>query len=107
MRTPNSHRAKNRSRIECGWKDGARGGPAQSQKIPGKEKKNRLATNRPSHGRTWPSETSRFLSQGSRPYTAAVINLHIDFSVRLRLVLTEGHFPSSRWKGRIGSHSHR
>ena len=57
--------------------------------------------------RTWPSETSRFLSLGSRPHTAPVINLHIDFSVRLRLVLTEGHFPSSRWKGRIGSHSHR
>ena len=39
--------------IECGWKDGDRGGPAQTQKPPGRKNKNRLDTNRPSHGRTW------------------------------------------------------
>ena len=33
--------------------------------------------------------------------------LHIDFSVRLRVGLPKGHFPSSRWKGRISPHSHR
>ncbi len=38
---------------ECGWKDGDRGGPAQTEKPPDMKMKNRLDTNRPSHGRTW------------------------------------------------------
>src|SRR6266404_585322 len=33
MRTPNLHRAINRSIKECGWKDGDRGGPAQMQNL--------------------------------------------------------------------------
>jgi hypothetical protein len=38
---------------ECGWKDGDRGGPAQTKKTSDKKKKNRLDTYRPSYG--WPS----------------------------------------------------
>jgi len=38
---------------ECGWKDGDRGGPAPTKQTSDKKKKNRLDTNRPSHGRTW------------------------------------------------------
>src|SRR5665213_3172944 len=42
---------------ECGWKDGDRGGPAQTKKTSDKKRirkrKNRLDTYRPSHGRTW------------------------------------------------------
>jgi hypothetical protein len=38
---------------ERGWEDGDRGGPAQTKKTSDKKKKNRLDTNRPSHGRTW------------------------------------------------------
>ena len=53
MRTPNLHRAKNRSTKECGWKDGDRGGPAQTEKPSRRKTKNRLDTNRPSHGRSW------------------------------------------------------
>src|ERR1700692_3499493 len=52
LRTPNLHRANYRSTKECGWKDGDRGGPAQTEKTPDKKKENRLDTNRPSHGRT-------------------------------------------------------
>jgi hypothetical protein len=32
LRTPNLHRANIRSHQECGWKDGDRGGPAQTEK---------------------------------------------------------------------------
>jgi len=39
---------------ECGWKDGDRGGPAQTKQNSDKKKKNRLDINRPSHGRIWP-----------------------------------------------------
>jgi hypothetical protein len=38
---------------ECGWKDGDRGGPAQTKKPLIRKRKNRLDTYRPSHGRTW------------------------------------------------------
>ena len=31
-RTPNLHRAKNRSSTECGWKDDGRGGPLRQGK---------------------------------------------------------------------------
>jgi hypothetical protein len=37
-RTPNLHRAKIRSTKECGWKDGDRGGPAQTEKPSDREK---------------------------------------------------------------------
>ena len=65
MRTPNLHRAKQSLTKECGWKDGDRGGPAQTQKPPGRKKKNRLDTNRPSHGRTWPICDAESRSEGS------------------------------------------
>jgi hypothetical protein len=39
MRTPTLHRAKNRSTKECGWKDGDRGGLAQTQRKTHKEEK--------------------------------------------------------------------
>src|ERR1700680_1964908 len=44
------------------------GGSAQTRKTPGKKKKNRLDTNRPSHGRTWPcgSFRSRLMPKSNR-----------------------------------------
>jgi hypothetical protein len=39
LRTPNLHRANNRSLKECGGKDGDRGGPAQTKKTSDKKKK--------------------------------------------------------------------
>jgi hypothetical protein len=39
LRTPNLHRANNSLIKECGWKDGDRGGPAQTKKISEKKKK--------------------------------------------------------------------
>src|ERR1700680_4742236 len=42
MRTPNLHRAKNRSTKECGWKDGDRGGSAQTQSPLGGKRKTDL-----------------------------------------------------------------
>src|SRR5882762_2591713 len=70
-RTPNLHRAKIAQK-ECGWKDGDRGGSAQTQKPPtGRKKKNRqkkknqLDTHRPSHGRTWHTR-ARWFGQSTR-----------------------------------------
>src|ERR1700674_2790295 len=51
-RTPNWHRAtiaQQRVRME-GWRQRR---PGSNAKTPGRKKKNRLDTNRPSHGRTW------------------------------------------------------
>src|ERR1700693_5426838 len=53
-RTPNWHRAtmaQQRVRME-GWRQRR---PGSNAKPPGRKKKNRLDTNRPSHGRTWAS----------------------------------------------------
>ena len=45
LRTLNLHRA-----TECGWRDGDRGGPARTKQSNPK-KKNKLVSQRPSHGR--------------------------------------------------------
>jgi len=45
LRTPNLQPSEESLNKECGWKDGDRGGPAQTAKTPGKKKKNRLDTN--------------------------------------------------------------
>src|ERR1700693_4877224 len=58
MRTPNLHRAtiaQQRVRME-GWRQRR---PGSNAKPTGKKKKNRLDTNRPSHGRTWPITSLR------------------------------------------------
>src|ERR1700722_14712069 len=41
-RTPNLHRAKQSLTKECGWKDGDRGGPAQTQNLLGGKTKTDL-----------------------------------------------------------------
>src|ERR1700722_14767811 len=50
---------------ECGWKDGDTGGPAPTKKPLIRKRKNRLDTNRPSHGRIWrtisPSKVSALM----------------------------------------------
>jgi hypothetical protein len=58
MRTPTLHRA-NIAHKECGWKDGDRGGLAESKQTKTKKKaKVCLDSDRPSHGRTWPVDLS-------------------------------------------------
>ena len=46
---------------ECGWKDGDRGGLAEWEQTHGKKKtKVCLDINRPSHGRTYPTEPTLY-----------------------------------------------
>src|SRR5882762_7337954 len=68
MRTPNWHRANHRSQKSADGRRRQRR-PGSNEKNPlGKKKKNRLDTNRPSHGRTWPSERcdSRWAFSGGK-----------------------------------------
>jgi hypothetical protein len=50
-RTPNLHRAKTSLIKACGWKGGDSGGSAGEQLCGTKKRKNRLDSDRPSHGR--------------------------------------------------------
>jgi hypothetical protein len=51
-RTPNWHRAKQKSLLEeCGWKGGDSGNSAGEKPCPTKKQKNPLDSDRPSHGR--------------------------------------------------------
>src|SRR5271169_5501912 len=53
-RTPNMHRAKRIAPRECGWKHGDSGHSAGREKpCPTKKRKNRLDSDRPSHGRPY------------------------------------------------------
>src|SRR5208337_772455 len=67
-RTPNMHRAKRIAPRECGWKHGDSGHSAGEKSCSMKPDKNRLDSDRPSHGRRFRSKsTAKGLSTASLP----------------------------------------
>src|SRR5258705_13993622 len=68
-RTPNLHRANNRSLEECGWKGGDSGDSAERKSCL-TNTNHRLDSDRPSHGRRLHSEPDRWCNDDLSTVTA-------------------------------------